>query len=1083
MFSQIRRLAAMSAALALVVSAIGLSRAAPTFAAHVQNPWLGEFGVGANDPTWTAQVDAFAQSIKTQNSKMSAAASIVETMPTGIWLDTKAAVNGTGGNMSLTAHLDAAATQQSTNNSSNLPLVVDLVVYDVPGRDCNASASNGEEPATDAGLADYETNYIDVIGTALSNAKYANLRFALFIEPDSLPNIVSNMSNPKCSQAAQYYEKGIAYALNKFHPISNAYTFLDISNSAWLSWNISGGAAEYTKVAGLTTAGFASIDGFVSNVSNYSPYYEQLLYGPTSIPLATIKGQQPYYNQSDLDEYSFQTDMRTALISAGFPSTIGFVTDTSRNGWGGRERPVTTSASTDPATYVNLSRVDKRTVTSDWCNPSGAGIGYAPQAYPFNNSLIDGIHPPSWEWSFVWVKPPGQSDGTSDASGSGESGYDAMCDPAGHNTYHTDQLTGAMPHTPRAGLFNNAQFAQLLDHAVLAFNSGSQGGLTATAPNPANQACTASYVQNNAWTDGTAGSTWEAFSGTVTVTNTGSTPSAAWQVVLNWANNEVIDSAAGASLTQTRSVIQSAAKTLTASNLTTNAVISAGSSTSFTVIGTSYGSLVAPALSCTSKAGGTPTAPQPPATVTATAGNASATVRWTPAASDGGSSITGYKVTSSAGQTCTTTGYTTLACQLCVLTNGTPYTFTVQAINGLGTSAASTASNSVTPASAPGAPTGVNATAGAGQATVSWTAPTNNGGSAITGYSVMSSPWSMGCTTTGTSCVVNGLVGGTTYTFTAYATNAIGTSSASSASNPVTPTTPTLPGAPTSVVALNGNALVKVSWAAPTTGGSGITGYTATSNFGQTCTTTGALTCTVTGLTNGVLYTFTVTATNSTGTGPASAVSNGAIPFTIPDAPTAVIATAGSGQATVSWTAPAFNGGAPITGYTVTSSAGQTCATTGATTCVVTGLVAGITYTFTVVARNDAGAGAASTASNSITPTQPAPICSASVSTQNTWMSQGNGYGQVVVAVTNSGSIPVKGWTVTIVWPKAMTLSGGVANGSATGTGTATWVVTNTSYNGAIAVGASVPTAQDPNFQVYGIGAYAVPVSVSCTAN
>jgi hypothetical protein len=98
-------------------------------------------------------------------------------------------------------------------------------------------------------------------------------------------------------------------------------------------------------------------------------------------------------------------------------------------------------------------------------------------------------------------------------------------------------------------------------------------------------------------------------------------------------------------------------------------------------------------------------------------------------------------------------------------------------------------------------------------------------------------------------------------------------------------------------------------------------------------------------------------------------------------------------------------------------------------------------------------------------------------------MSQGNGYGQVVVAVTNSGSILVKGWTVTIVWPKAMTLSGGVANGSATGTGTATWVVTNTSYNGAIAVGASVPTAQDPNFQVYGIGAYAVPVSVSCTAN
>jgi cellulose 1,4-beta-cellobiosidase len=1081
---RIRRLAAMSAVLALIVSAIAYGRAAPAAAAaHVQNPWLGQFGTGAVDTTWQAQVDAFATGIKTTNSKMSAAALLVKSQPTAWWLDTKAAVtNATTG---LSPRLDAAVTQQTTNNPSNLPLVVNLVIYDVPGRDCSASASNGEEPATDAGLADYKTNYIDVIAGKLADAKYANLRFALFIEPDSLPNLVSNMSVPACATAAPYYENGIAYALDKFHAISNAYTFLDISNSAWLSWNISGGAAEYAKVAGKTAAGFASIDGFVSNVSNYAPYYEQLIYGPTSIALNTIKAQQPFYGQKDLDEYSFHADMRAALISAGFSQSIGFVTDTSRNGWGGRERPVTTSASTDPKTYVNLSRIDKRTVTSDWCNPSGAGIGYAPQAYPFNNQLIDGMHPPQWEWSFVWVKPPGQSDGTSDPSGSGETGYDKMCDPTQANTYHTDQLTGALPHTPHAGVFNYAQFAQLLDHAVPAFNSGTQSALTATAPNPANSTCTAAYVQNNLWTDGATGSTWEAFSGTVTITNTGLTPTTAWQAVLTWTGNEVAASGSGAAMTQTRSVIQSAATTLTASNLTTNALISVGGTTTFGVVGAAYGTLTTPAVSCTAKGGGNPTVPQPPTIVSATPGNGSVTVKWAAPASDGGSPITGYKLTSSDGKTCTTTGYTTLACQISGLTNGTSYTFTVQAINAFGTSAASAPSAAVTPAASPGAPTGVTATAGAGQATVTWTAPASNGGSPITGYSVSSSPWSMGCTVSGataTSCVVSGLTGGTTYTFTVYAINAIGASPASAPSNAVTPTVPTLPGAPTSVVALNGNALIKVSWAAPTTGGGGITAYTVTTNNGQTCTTTGALTCTITGLTNGVLYTATVTATNSAGTGPASAVSNGAIPFTIPDAPTGVTATAASGQATVTWTAPAFNGGAPITGYTVTSSGGQTCTTTGSLSCVVTGLTNGTAYTFTVKASNDAGAGAASAASNSVTPTPGTPTCSASVSTQNTWMSGANGYGQVVVAVNNTGTLATKTWTVTITWSKTMTINGSVANGTATGSGTTTFVITNASYNGVIAGGASVPVAQDPNFQVYGASTYVAPTSVTCSA-
>ena len=125
------------------------------------------------------------------------------------------------------------------------------------------------------------------------------------------------------------------------------------------------------------------------------------------------------------------------------------------------------------------------------------------------------------------------------------------------------------------------------------------------------------------------------------------------------------------------------------------------------------------------------------------------------------------------------------------LTDGSPYTFTVTATNGVGTGPASVAFDSGDPdaaATVPGAPTGVNATPGDGQATVSWTAPTSNGGSAITGYTVTSSPGGFTATTAGaTSAAVIGLTDGTSYTFTVTATNTVGTGPASAPSTSVTP--------------------------------------------------------------------------------------------------------------------------------------------------------------------------------------------------------------------------------------------------------------------------------------------------------
>ena len=103
---------------------------------------------------------------------------------------------------------------------------------------------------------------------------------------------------------------------------------------------------------------------------------------------------------------------------------------------------------------------------------------------------------------------------------------------------------------------------------------------------------------------------------------------------------------------------------------------------------------------------------------------------------------------------------------------------------------------SAPPATAPGAPTGVSATAADTTATVTWSAPASNGGSAITAYTVTASPGGATCTDSmpPLSCTVTGLTNGQAYTFVVTATNAIGTSAPSSPSNSVTPAAPT-PGA------------------------------------------------------------------------------------------------------------------------------------------------------------------------------------------------------------------------------------------------------------------------------------------------
>ncbi len=397
--------------------------------------------------------------------------------------------------------------------------------------------------------------------------------------------------------------------------------------------------------------------------------------------------------------------------------------------------------------------------------------------------------------------------------------------------------------------------------------------------------------------------------------------------------------------------------------------------------------------------------PGQPTSVAGTPGNTQVPVTWAAPAANG-STITSYTATSSpGGLTCTTA---TLGCTVTGLTNGTAYTFTVTATNGMGAGAVSAASASITPRTVPGAPTGVTATAANASAPVSWTAPVSNGGSAITGYTVTSTPGSLTCTTATLGCTVSGLTNGTAYTFTVTATNAAGAGSASSASNSVTPAT--VPGAPTGVTAAAGNASAAINWSAPaSTGGAAISGYTATASPGGATCTTATLGCTVTGLTNGTPYTFTVTATNWAGTGASSSASGAATPYTIPGAPSGVSATGGNTQAVVTWSAAATNG-AVITGYTITSSPGsKTCTwTTGPLTCTVTGLTNGTSYTFTATATNLAGTGSASSPSAAVVP--------ATVPGAPTGVGATPGNGTAAVswsAPASNGGAAITGYTVT----------------------------------------------------------------------
>jgi uncharacterized protein YjdB len=318
------------------------------------------------------------------------------------------------------------------------------------------------------------------------------------------------------------------------------------------------------------------------------------------------------------------------------------------------------------------------------------------------------------------------------------------------------------------------------------------------------------------------------------------------------------------------------------------------------------------------------------------------------------------------------------------LANGTTYYYVVTAVNASGESSASTQVSAVPQVSATGAPTGVSAASGNAQVTLSWQAV-----SGATSYNLYYSTTSGVTKTSGTKVagvtspyIQTGLANGTTYYYVVTAVNAGGESGASAQVSAVPQVSAT--GAPTGVSAVSGNTQATISWIAvngatsynlyySTT--SGVTTSTGTKITGVTSPYTQA------GLTNGTTYYYMVTAVNAGGESSASNQASTTPQVPAPSAPSGLSASAGSTQATLSWTS--VNG---VTRYNlyysttsgVTTSTGTKIA--GVTSPYTqTGLTNGTTYYYVVTAVN---AGGESSASNqaSATPQVPAPSTPTGVS-------------------------------------------------------------------------------------------------------
>lgn len=412
-------------------------------AAETGNPFAGaDFYV---NPEWS------------QRAQMSGAPSEVSDQGTAVWLDSIASITtGSGANaMGLADHLDEALAQRDSAASGEV--VVQLVLYNAPGRDCSALTSDGELGPGE--IDRYKHEYIDPIADIIGAPEYADLRIVAVVEPFSLAYLPAHVS-PKpgatfaCDQALATgaYHQAIAYAVATLADLG-VYNYLDAGSHTVLGWtdadpsfDLMWTAAQYYAMIFHYGATPGDVHGIATNTADYSPLEEPFFDIGDTVSGVWV-GQVPWIDFNDyVDEEPFALDFRELLVHNGFDPDLGVVVDTSRNGWGGPARPAETSSSTDPVTYVDESRIDRRDSRQFRCNQAGSGIGERPQADPGGDPHLH---------AYTWIKPPGESDGPGDPNDDEGKGFDERCTP----------LYGALADGPARGEWFPLHFGQLLANA------------------------------------------------------------------------------------------------------------------------------------------------------------------------------------------------------------------------------------------------------------------------------------------------------------------------------------------------------------------------------------------------------------------------------------------------------------------------------------------------------------------------------------------------------------------------------------------------------------------------------------------
>ena len=412
--------------------------------------------------------------------------------------------------------------------------------------------------------------------------------------------------------------------------------------------------------------------------------------------------------------------------------------------------------------------------------------------------------------------------------------------------------------------------------------------------------------------------------------------------------------------------------------------------------------------------------PTPPKTLQAVAGNAQVTLNWAAPDWDGLSPVTNYTVfrgTVSGGETPLITLGNVLTHLDAGLTNGQTYYYKVAAVNIAGEGEKSNEA-SARPATIPGQPTGLAAVPADRQVSLTWSAPASNGGSPITNYSIYRGTTSGGETLLVTignvlSHVDPGLTNGITYYYTVAAINGVG-QGPNSTETSATPLA--VPTEPLNLQATSGNGQVTLTWSAPLSdGGEPITNYTiyrgiAPGGESYLVKIGNVLTYDDIGLINGQTYYYQVSATNAVGEGGKSNEAS-ARPATIPGQPIGLAATPADRQVSLTWSAPASNGGSPITNYAIyrgTTSGGETLLVTvgNILSHVDPSLTNGVTYYYTVAAINGVGQGPNSTEASATplaVPTEPLNLQAAT------------GNGQLTLtwsAPLSDGGVPIINYTI-----------------------------------------------------------------------